>query len=255
MIEKNVIVKFMEYYAPYRIENNPVPPRKLTEIPLSDPELRLVAHEVDFKRAKNEQIGMELASKEILNNVLKWLNNGKGVYAEALFAVLGAMAGFELSQAILETIGAMNDSWIFVNMELRAESASIHEDFMFGDFITDEFISIYLTAADENTPPTTKLIKIAETCAAGIRKGEYWDTPYNEMLKITPKGIVEVFSHKFDSMFQTLTRFPHERPMAYACAAQQAIKQFSQVLPKEEALTILAEYGWRTAHIMEYRKE
>lgn len=255
MIEKHVIIKFMEYYAPYRIENNPVPPRKLMEIPLSDPDLRLVAHEVDFKRAKNEQIGMELAAKEILNNLLKWLDTGKGVYAGALFAVLGALAGYELSQAILETIGAMNDSWIFVNMELRAESSKMEEDFMFGDFITDEFISIYLTAADETTPPTTKLIRLAETCAADIHRGKYWETPYNEMLNITPKEVVKVFSHKFDKMFATFTRFPHERPMAFACAAQEALKQFGQVMPKEEALSFMTEFGWRTAHIMEYGKE
>ena len=36
--------------------------------------------------------------------------------------------------------------------------------------------------------------------------------------------------------------------LAFAIAAQNAMKQIESVMPEEKALSILAEYGWRTSH-------
>ena len=251
MSENTAITEFLKLYSPDRVKGYQIPPRSLDDIPVIDekqPQLRNIALTVDKQRAENPTIGMQLAAKEIMNNLLQWLKNDRGVQAESLIAVLGAMAGHELKRAIMDTIQKTDDEKVLGALNMVIAGTKDGEKYLFGDFVGNEFCSIYMTAAQSRENPSEKLMPISHTCASAGGSEKYWETPYNDEIGITPKGITELFEHKFDAMFQTFTRFPNERPMAYAVAAQEAIKQTEQVLPKEKALSILAEFGWRTSH-------
>jgi len=39
--------------------------------------------------------------------------------------------------------------------------------------------------------------------------------------------------------------------LGFALAAQKAVKQAESVISKETAFSILAEFGWKTAHYLE----
>lgn len=48
--------------------------------------------------------------------------------------------------------------------------------------------------------------------------------------------------------FAAYCRYPHERMMATAPAAQKAVDEALKIMPKDRATSILAEFGWRTSH-------
>ena len=237
MDNKELYTEFMKRYAPDRVAGYSVPPRSYEDIPdinPNEPQMRNIALAVDEQRLKNPHIGMQMAGQEIFNSLTNWLNTaGKGVQAEALMAVSGAMGGLEMQRSILNT---------------AREIGKDGEKNLFGDYIGNEFCSFYMTAAQNPENPYEKLQPLSAYCASNAGTEKYWETPFNKVTGISPKGIIEIFDHKFDKMFATFTRFPNERPMAYAFAAITAIEKVGAVCPKEKALSVLAEYGWRTSH-------
>lgn len=252
MSESILFNEFMKRYAPYRLKDFPLQPRSLEEIPEIDPKqpmLRNIARDIDKKRIENPTIGMQLAGKEIMNNLLKWLNTGKGVHAESLLAVTGAMGGYELRKGILDVYVDMNDNSVLKELNIYIAETE-NEQYLFGEFLAKEFMAFYLTASQTQTPPYEELAAINNRCVELAGKPEYWDTPYNKICHITPEGIAAIFANKFEGMFRTFTRYPQERMLAYAGAAQAAIDMTSQGISKEKAMDIIAQYCLRTMHFI-----
>ena len=252
MDNQALYTEFMKLYSPSRVKDYTVPARKPEEIPAFDgqdaEQLRNIAMHVDEQRLRDPNIGMQMAGQDLLENLIRWLSQDGRVHAESLMAVIGAMGGHELQRAIMQTLGRFEDKQIWEVLGILIAETKTGEKNLFGDFAGNEFSGFYMTAAQSSESPVEKLKPISSACASAAGTEKYWETPFNKQIGISPKGIVDIFDHKFDKMFATFTRFPHERPMAYAFAAMAAIKKVENVLKKEDALTILAEYGWRTSH-------
>lgn len=243
-------------YAPYLVEGFQPVPREYDDIPLLDPEhpeLRNMALAVDAQRAEHPYAGADLAAKEIFLNLTNWLNGEKGVHAETLLAVLGAIGGRECLRGIITALKALAAESNGASMPLGSLSIFIidtkmGEKYVMGDKIANEFCSFYMTAAKDNTYPFDVLKPLAEKCASTVGAEEYWNTPFGEYVSDDPKALADCFEGKFEVTFATYCRYPHERMMALALAAQKAVDEALKIMPKDRAMSILAEFGWRTSH-------
>lgn len=122
------------------------------------------------------------------------------------------------------------------------------ESLSLGDCVAGEFISFYMTAACDNNISLSFVEPLSAKCAETGGTPEYWITPFGEYVAFSPKEIAEKLGNRFEVTFGTYTRYPVERMMAMACAAQKAVKMAEELMPKDRAMAILAEFGWRTSH-------
>lgn len=243
-------------YAPYLTENFKDTPRDFDDLPPLDIPERYVARAVDERRAEHPYAGADLAAKEIFLNLTNWLNSEKGVHAETLLAVLGSIGGRECCRGIMTALGAVAGTLgqgylkageLFALGIMIADSNS-GEKYLLGDKIANEFCSFYMTAAKDNTHPFEVLKPLSEKCASTVGSKEYWNTPFEEYVSDDPKVLADCFEGKFEVTFATYCRYPHERMMAMALAAQKAVDETLKFMPKDRAMSILAEFGWRTSH-------
>lgn len=241
-------------YAPYLVEGFQPVPREYDDILLLDPEhpeLRNMALAVDAHRAENPYAGASIAAREIFLNLTNWLKNDKGVRIESLLAVLGAIGGRECQRGIITALKALTDergsapSGLLSIFIVDTESG---EKYILGDKIANEFCSFYMTAAKDNTYPFEVLKPLSAKCAGAVGTEEYWITPFGEIVPESPKALADCVDGKFEVTFGTYCRYPHERMMAMALAAQRAVDEAVNFMPKERAMAILAEFGWRTSH-------
>lgn len=241
-------------YAPYLVEDFKDKPRDFNDIPpLEPPQRRNMALAVDERRAEHPYVGAEMASKEIFLNLTNWLNGEKGVHTETLLAVLGSIGGRECCRGIMTALKALAAEAGSSSVPLGALTifiidTKIGERYIMGDKIANEFCSFYMTAAKDNTYPFEVLKPLAEKCASTVGSEEYWSTPFGEYVSDSPKALADCFEGKFEVTFATYCRYPHERMMAMALAAQRAVDEAVKFMPKERAMSILAEFGWRTSH-------
>lgn len=241
-------------YAPYLTENFKDEPRDFNDIPpLDPPQRRNMALAVDAQRAEHPYVGADMAAKEIFLNLTNWLNGEKGVHAETLLAVLGSIGGRECCRGIITALKALAAETGSSSMPLGALTILIvdtknGEKYVMGDKIANEFCSFYMTAAKDNTYPFEVLKPLAEKCASTVGTEEYWNTPFGEYVSDDPKALADCFEGKFEVTFATYCRYPHERMMAMALAAQKAVDEAVKFMPKDRAMSILAEFGWRTSH-------
>lgn len=243
-------------YAPYLTENFKDTPRDFNDLPPLDIPERHVARAVDEQRAQRPYAGAELASKEIFLNLTKWLTNEKGVHAETLLAVLGSIGGRECCKGVMTALDEVADKLgqerltpgALFALDIMIVDSNSGEKYLLGDRIASEFCSFYMTAAKDNTHPFEALKPISEKCASTGGTEDYWNTPFGEFVADSPKALADYFDGKFDVTFATYCRYPHERMMAVALAAQRAVSQAEGIVPKDKAMSILAEFGWRTSH-------
>lgn len=244
-------------YAPYRVDHFKDEPRDFNDIPpLDPPQRRNMAMAIDEQRAEHPYVGADMAAKEIFLNLTNWLNGEKGVHAETLLAVLGAIGGRECCRGIMTALDAVAAKTgldfktynAFGVLGIMIVDTKNGEKYIMGDKIANEFCSFYMTASKDNTYPFEVLKPLAEKCASTVGTEEYWITPFGEYVSDDPKALADCFEGKFEVTFATYCRYPHERMMAMALAAQKAVDEAVKFMPKDRALSILAEFGWRTSH-------
>ena len=131
-----------------------------------------------------------------------------------------------------------------------AETGNGEKNLM-GDLIGNEFLLFYLNAAGgvvEQSKAIEMLKPIAQYCAGKAGQPEYWKTPYNNLIGKDTLEIAQLLRGRFDNIFAVYARFPQERMMSFALATQKVIQQVAAAMGMEKALSILAEFGWRTSH-------
>lgn len=257
---EQVIKMFQTGYMPYSVEGCTVNQRKPEEIKVDSKDHASLAmmNYIDSQREKDNFIGAKVAGKEIFVNITNWLKNDKGVHAETLLAVLGSMGGRECVSGIMSTLESLisddaeNKSRILNAIAgildiLIAETKS-GELYIMGGRIANTFCSFYDTACAEQGKAVKTLQPLASEVAGKIGSPDYWKTPFDNLVGKSPKEIADIFEGKFEFTFNVYCRFPYERMLAFAIAAQNAMKQVKSVMPEEKAMSILSEYGWRTSH-------
>lgn len=253
---------FTRAYAPYELPDFRYEPRSESELPqFDDKKLGILAYQVELRRKEDIHAGSTLAGREIYANLIEALKTEKGVHIESLLAVIGAAGGFWLMRAVMQGMKAVVDSGVVSGGNVIAEigeALSIYicetkggEAYLFGDKIAREFCSFYMTAAKSSEPPFDALMPLSNRSAQTAGTSEYWQTPFDDKIGKSPRELSELFREKFFEIFDIFCRYPQERMFAFAIAAQLAVEQASNVISpdgKETALSILAEYGWRTSH-------
>lgn len=254
--------EFTRVYAPYELPDFKYEPRSENELPqFDDKRLGVLAYQVELRRKDDIHAGSSLAGREIYANLIEMLKTERGVHIESLLAVIGAVGGFWLMRAVMEGMKAVINSGIVAGENTVAvvgEALSIYicgtksgENYLFGDKIAREFCSFYMTAAKSSEPPFEALKPLSVHAAQTAGSPEYWKTPFDDKVGRSPRELSEMFREKFFEIFDVYCRYPQERMLAWAIAAQTAVEQASSVITpngKETALSILAEYGWRTSH-------
>lgn len=254
--------KFTEQYAPYTLKNYVIKERAYDEIPQIDenhPMLRSMAHQVDLKRSQDSMIGAKIASQEIYINITNMLKDDKGVHAETLLAVLASVCGKLCVQGIMNTLDNMISKSVPDRKKLLYTIASLMqiwivetkngEAYIMGDKIGNEFMLCYSNAIAEQGD-IQKLMPVAKKTAELVSSEDYWVTPFDELVHYSPRELADRFTGVFEITYKTYCRFPQERMLAVAFAAQKAINEFvnQHVMDKEKAASIFSEYGWRTSH-------
>lgn len=255
-----IIKMFQKAYMPYSLKEYAVPQRKPEEIKVDSKDRASFAmmNYIDSQRANDNFIGAKLAGKEIFVNITNWLKNEKGVHAETLIAVLGSIGGRECLNGIINTVqslispDAQNKSQILNAvagiLDILIAETKNGEFYIMGDRIANTFCSFYDTACSEQGKAVKTLQPLASEVAGKIGYPDYWKTPFDNLVGKSPKEIADIFNGKFEPTFDVYCRFPYERMLAFAIAAQNAVHQIKSVMPEEKALSILSEYGWRTSH-------
>ena len=253
---------FMRCYAPYSLPDFKYTPRDIGDIPLDDvpdsEKLRILAHEVDMRRRDDPYVGAKLAGQEIYANLLEMLKTEKGVHIESLLAVIGAAGGYECMYGIMNTFYNIIDELGLTVAAGGALSIFVAETkdggkFLFGDRVGNEFCLFYMNAAKTSEPPIDALKPLSERAAQTAGTPEYWKTPFDEKVGNTPKELSDMFCGKFNVTYKTFCLYPQERMIAWSIAAQLAVEQASKVISPDgfkTAMSIIAEYGWRTSHFI-----
>ncbi|GHU51556.1 hypothetical protein AGMMS49975_05390 [Clostridia bacterium] len=196
------------------------------------------------KRKTDWYAGAKLAGQEIYLNLTEWFKDAENrVHAESLLAAIGALGGAECLNGTLEAARAAD---LGKGADLVFVDTVGGEKFVVGDLLSANFFSFYDTAADDSNAHDA-LIPLIREVTSKFGDENYWDTPFYEYVKKTPREITEVFGKdKFSYTFKVYCLFPYERLFAYGIAAQKAVAAATAIMPKERALQIIAEYGWRT---------
>lgn len=254
--------RFTEQYAPYTLKDYVIKERAYDEIPQIDedhPMLRSMAHQVDLKRSQDPMVGAKLASQEIYINLTNMLKDDKGVHAETLLAVLASVCGKLCVQGIMNTLDNMVSKSVPDRKKLLYAIASLMqimivetksgEAYIMGDRIGNEFMLCYNNAVAEQGD-LQKLVPVAQKTAGLVGSEEYWKTLFDGLVRHSPRELADRFTGVFEITYRTYCRFPQERMIAAALAAQRAIRELTdqRVMEKEKAAFIFSEYGWRTSH-------
>ena len=255
---------FTRAYAPYELPDFKYEPRSESEMPqFEDKRLGILAYQVELRRRDDIHAGSTLSGREIYSNLLEMLKTDKGVHIESLLAVIGAVGGFWCMRAIMQGMDAVVKNGFVKNdmvLPVVGEALSIYicgtksgESYLFGDKVAREFCSFYMTAAKSSEPPFDALKPLSVHASSTCGTPEYWKTPYDDTVGKSPRELSQMFRERFFELFEVYCRYPQERMLAFAIAAQLAVEQACSVIPqngKETALSILAEYGWRTSHFI-----
>lgn len=256
---EQIINTFTAKYFPYLLKDYKVPDLKLEDIPFDEkhPQLQSLTYHVDLKRKEDPFIGVKLAGQEIYLNLTTWLKTEKGVHVETLLAIIGSLGGRECVNGIMNTLKSMiigdspdkkGEKAVATALGILIVETTNGEQYVMGDRVANEFCSFYDTAASENGIAVKKLKELAAKITSKVGTDEYWKTSFGEYIKENPEELADLFDGKFEVTFNTYCRFPYERMLSIAIAAQKAIKLAETFMSKERALSILAEYGWRTSH-------
>lgn len=253
----DINTEFMRRYAPYTLPGFKPSARSMDELPeIDEPDgdkLRILAHEVDVKRAEDAFVGAKLAGKEIYANLIEMLKNDKGVQIEGLLAVIGAVGGYECMSGIMSAFNAV----VAGGVPLAAAGAELSvfiaeynsgEKLLFGDRVGNQFCAFCMNAAKLPEPPFEILKPLSERAAKTGGTPEYWETPFIKTVGSSPKEISEAFRSKFESTFKVFCRYPQERMLAWSVAAQIAVEKAREIIGLDTAMNIISEFGWRTSH-------
>lgn len=253
---------FIRLYAPYTLPGCKLTPRDINEIPLDgvpDAEvLRVLAHQVDIQRETDPLVGAKLAGREIYANLLEMLKTEKGVHIESLLAVIGSVGGYECMNGIMTVFNKLLAELglsVTVGGALSIFIAETEDGgkYLFGDCAGNEFCLFCMNAAKTPEPPIEALKPLSARSASTAGTPEYWQTPFDDKVKSSPKELAEMFRGKFDTTYRTFCLYPQERMVAWSIAAQLAVEQASRVISPngfETAMSIISEYGWRTSHFI-----
>lgn len=257
---EQVIKMFCMAYSPYSLDGYTVPQRRPQEIKINnnDPANLAMMNYIDSQRLQDNFIGAKMAGKEIYTNLINWLKDENGVHAETLIAVLGSIGGRECVSGIMNTIVSLISEEVQEKKQIENAVAGIldvlivetkiGESYIMGERVARSFCSFYNTASAGKENAVEKLQPLASEIAGKIGSPDYWKTPFDNLVKRSPKEIADIFEGKFEFSFNVYCRFPYERVMAFAIASYYALNEVETVISKEKALAILSEYGWRTSH-------
>lgn len=260
-VQEQINEIFTRAYAPYELADFKYEPREESEMPeFEDRKLGVLAYQVELRRREDIHAGATLAGREIYANLIEMLKTEKGVHIESLLAVIGSVGGFWCMRAVMQGLNAVLESGIVKGdtaLAVAGEALSIYlvntksgERYMFGDKVAREFCSFYMTAAKSSEPPFDALKPLSARASSTCGSPEYWITPFDDKVGKSPRELSEMFRDKFFDIFELYCRYPQERMLAFAMTAQLAVEQAEKIIEKETALSILAEYGWRTSHFV-----
>lgn len=252
--DKELMGRFLNEFSPFTLPGFKMPRRFTGDEPIAEGEneglQRSIMRSLDEQLEKDPYICIKFLCTEITNRLLNTLKGEDGsVNAAALFAILGAAGGHEIMRGI---VSSLKD---FTSDELTRLGVMIVEtnsgsQYLMGDLVGNQFFSFYMTVGQDNSLSTEHLLNISRYCAENIGSPAYWESPFSGSLPIDAKTLGETFAAQFSGLLDTYTRYPLERSMAYSFAAAELIRKAGGAFPKEKALEILAEYGWRTSHFI-----
>lgn len=249
--------EFTRLYAPYTLPDFKPTARSMDELPeIDEPDgdkLRILAHEVDVKRAQDPYVGAKLAGREIFANLIEMLKNEKGVRIESMLAVIGAMGGYECMSGIMSAFNAVVASGIPLaeaggTLSIFIVEYKSGEKLLLGDRAGNQFSAFCMNAAKLSEPPFEALKPLSERAAKAGGTPEYWETPFNKTVGCTPKELSEAFRGKFETTMNIFCRYPQDRMLAWSVAAQITVEKAREVVGLDTAMGILSEFGWRTSH-------
>lgn len=249
--------EFMTHYAPYTLPDFKTSVRSMDELPeINEPDgdkLRILAHQVDVKRAEDAFIGAKLAGKELFTNLVEMLKNDKGVQIEGLLAVIGAAGGYECMSGIIDALNVVLAGGVSLSeaggaLSIYIAETKSGEKFLFGDRVGNQFCTFCMNAAKITAPPIEALKPLSALAAQTAGTPEYWETPFNKTVGGTPKELSEAARGKFETTFKIFCRCPQERMLSWSVAAQTAVDKAREIIGLDKAMDIISEFGWRTSH-------
>jgi hypothetical protein len=256
--------KYNAAHYPYEDKDFKPAPRKISDVHI--PGLS-AADTALFEKIENERntdpmVGAKLAGFEISNNLMNALKDKKGgVQIESLFAAIGSLAGRELLNGINAVLGIFSNG----GNTKEAENARLAvayavgiviadtkegQKYLFGDEIGNRFTRFFYLPISPNAK-IEDLVDLAAATAGSVGNN-YWKTSFDGTIGVSPQFFADKLQAVSARSLLLYCRFPFERLLSYAIAAQLMIKKANGIIDEKTALRIVAEYGWKTAHFNVY---
>lgn len=251
--DERLNIRFMLRYAPFTVKGFSFPERGIEDLPVERKAAENMigfVRQLDKDRAGDPYIGAKAASDMIYDKLIDSLKTEKGVDLRIMLAAIGALGGYELMRGITAAADGFTGEELFKLNIMIAETTDGGR-YLMGDFVGNQFRSFCMTAVQDADLPAGKLLPIAKYCAEKIGSADYWKSPYSEVIAVDAKALAEPFIERFSVFLDVCTLYPVERMMAYAFVASRVITQTGDQFPKEAAMSLLAEFGWRTSHFIE----
>ena len=242
--------RFYMRFSPFLLKGFEMPERFTDDEPIPEGEdenvFRAVRKNLAEQLKTDPTACAKFVSRRLLDRLAEDLKEDDGtINAVKLFAVLGAVGGYELMRGIVSSVSDFTPEELS-RMSILIIGMKNGENYLMGDLVGNQFINFYFSVAQDNSLSIELLKKQSEICAKNIGTPAYWETSLD--LHLSPFIIAESFAGSFNKLLEAYTRYPLERVIAYAFAAVELIRQAEKAMSKERALEIIAEYGWRTSH-------
>lgn len=253
--KEKLIQAYNRVYSPNQDATVP----NLPELSEADPKFLAFLNVMNNKRKDDPFIGSRYAAEDIYLNLIKMLKDENGVHAETLLAVLGALGGQECLNGVMTAISESISDDTADKSKTKGAAAlfdiiivgnKVGENFVLGDRIGNTFLSFYYTAANDRSINIDNLYVLAKKVSSQIGSDDFWKTSFEKYISKSPKDLVKLFEGKFEQLLKCYCYSPQERMIAFAIAAQKAVKQAEAIMDKQRALDIIADYGWRTSHYL-----
>ena len=255
-------ILFKSKHSPHLLKGS-IPKRSLKEILRyeDNPILVSAIYTFDLKREENPFIGAIVVGVDIYVTLSEWLKDNEGeINVEKLMAIIGSIGGQECVNGIINTVRSIvNDTspdrsrekFALELLGITYAESEDEEQYVIGEQIDDVFSYFCETAISENEVSKDKLRNLSSEITSKINTDDYWKTSFSETIKESPKELSALFHKKFEKTFHIYCNFPYERVYAFGFAVKLAINLIKPSINRQKALSILTEFGLRTAHYKE----
>ena len=204
---------------------------------------------INNEKKTDPLIGAKVGAKEIIQQLLHLLRDNKGIHSESMLAVLGTLAGYACQASVRQEFVAnqkLPEEGIFV-----VATGTDGKNYYFGDYLNkplaeNQYSVWSLAAGAAQSLGASQLVDLADiskyvTTTVGTETFGVPRIPLERKPSHLPKDYLKYFWSTLHPIVIKFCPEPHNWPILYGFAIQEAMVLIKDVIKPNDALLIVME--------------